>query len=205
MSSFLINWVQKRPNGDFFTNKKKCVKLTVQPNEETTGNVENTEKENEKKTIKNKSLGCLVCKCITNLGLSFDQNLRLSKPWQDFSIISSEVVIINLKKKQIEKSFESSHKSNMLTTEKSLNLKEHSLTYQMKHCTSYSIGNKKKLFAKISYQLKKIISILIDESTTFSKLTTLVVVIRTFFEDYPGDPYTFNLDFIELPNTQLKQ
>lgn len=55
-SSFLLIWVQKRPNdddaGDFFTNKKKCVKNVHQnnhPNEEPTENVENTETEIENK------------------------------------------------------------------------------------------------------------------------------------------------------------
>lgn len=33
---------------------------------------------------------------------------------------------------------------------------------------------------------------------TLSKLT-LVVVLRTFFEEYSGNSYTFNFDLIELP------
>jgi len=48
---------------------------------------------------------------------------------------------------------------------------------------------------------KKKISILVDESTTLSRKTTLVVVLRTFFETFPGEPYTFNLDLIELCST----
>ncbi|KAE9535982.1 hypothetical protein AGLY_007883 [Aphis glycines] len=62
----------------------------------------------------------------------------------------------------------------------------------------------KKTICQNIISTKKKISILIDESTMFSKLTTLVVVKRTFFEDYPGDPYTFNLYLIELPNTSAE-
>ena len=45
------------------------------------------------------------------------------------------------------------------------------------------------------------ISVLIDESTTLSRKSTLVIVIRTYFEDYPSGAYVFNLDLIELTNT----
>lgn len=44
-------------------------------------------------------------------------------------------------------------------------------------------------------------SVLIDESTSRSKKTTLVIVIRTFSEEYPGNAYVFNLDLIELEST----
>jgi len=52
---------------------------------------------------------------------------------------------------------------------------------------------------------KKKISILVDESTTLIRKTTLVVVLRTFFETFPGEPYTFNLDLIELCSTSANQ
>lgn len=52
---------------------------------------------------------------------------------------------------------------------------------------------------------KKKISILVDESTTLSRKTTLVVVLRTFFETFPGEPCTFNLDLIELCSTSAEQ
>lgn len=62
----------------------------------------------------------------------------------------------------------------------------------------------KKIICQNIILTKTKISILIDESTTLSKLTTLVVVVRAFIEDFPGEPYTFNLDLIELPNTSAE-
>lgn len=56
----------------------------------------------------------------------------------------------------------------------------------------------KKIICQNIILTKTKISILIDESTTLSKLTTLVVVVRAFIENFPGEPYTFNLDLIEL-------
>lgn len=53
--------------------------------------------------------------------------------------------------------------------------------------------------------LKKMkLSVLVDESTTLSRKTTLVVVLRTYFETFPGEPYTFNLDLIELSSTSAE-
>jgi len=46
---------------------------------------------------------------------------------------------------------------------------------------------------------------LVDESTTLSRKTTLVVVSRKFFETFPGEPFTFNLDLIELCSTSAEQ
>lgn len=51
---------------------------------------------------------------------------------------------------------------------------------------------------------KRKISVLIDESTTLSKKTTLVVVIRSNFEDSSSNlerTYVFNLDLIELTDS----
>lgn len=62
----------------------------------------------------------------------------------------------------------------------------------------------KKNICKNIILTKTKISILIDESTNLSKLTILVVVVRTFIEDFPGEPYTFNLDLIELLNTSAE-
>lgn len=56
----------------------------------------------------------------------------------------------------------------------------------------------KKMICQNIILTKTKISILIDESTTLSKLSTLVVVVRAFIEDFPGKPYTFNLDLIPL-------
>jgi hypothetical protein len=50
----------------------------------------------------------------------------------------------------------------------------------------------KKNICKDIISTKKKISVLIDESTTLSKRTVLIVVLRVFFEDIPGDAYTFN-------------
>jgi len=46
---------------------------------------------------------------------------------------------------------------------------------------------------------------LVDESTTLRRKTTLVVVLRTFFETFPGEPYTFNLELNELCSTSAEQ
>ena len=59
----------------------------------------------------------------------------------------------------------------------------------------------KKTICKKIISLKNKISRLIDESTTLSKKTMLVVVIRTFFGNFPGEAYVFNLDLIELSST----
>lgn len=65
----------------------------------------------------------------------------------------------------------------------------------------------KSTICKNIIENKKKISILIDESTTLSKKSTLVVVIRTYFEDASSDlldTYVFNLDLIELTNTNAE-
>src|SRR6218665_1895938 len=59
----------------------------------------------------------------------------------------------------------------------------------------------KKAICREIISSKKKISVLIDESTTLSKKTTLVVAIRTFFANFPGEAYVFNLDLIELSST----
>lgn len=66
------------------------------------------------------------------------------------------------------------------------------------------VSEMKKMICQNIILTKTKISILIDESTTLSKLSTLVVVVRAFIEDFPGEPYTFNLDLIELPNTSAE-
>lgn len=63
----------------------------------------------------------------------------------------------------------------------------------------------KKIICKDIILDKKKLSILVDESTTFSRKTTLVVVLRTFLETFPGEPYTFNVDLIELCSTSAEQ
>lgn len=70
----------------------------------------------------------------------------------------------------------------------------------LRNCHTYCIRNEKKNCGEIKSTRKKI-SVLIDESTTLSKSSTLVVVLRTFFADFPGDAYVFNLDLSELPDT----
>jgi hypothetical protein len=62
----------------------------------------------------------------------------------------------------------------------------------------------KKNICKDIISTKKKISVLIDESTTLSKRTVLIVVLRIFFEDIPGDAYTFNLDLIELSDASAE-
>lgn len=62
----------------------------------------------------------------------------------------------------------------------------------------------KKIICQHIILIKVKIFILIDELTTFSKLTTLVVVVRAFIEEFPGELYTFNLDLVELPNISVQ-
>jgi len=62
----------------------------------------------------------------------------------------------------------------------------------------------KKIICQSVILTKMIISILIYKATTLSKLTTLVIVVRAFIKDFPGEPYTFNLDLIKLPNTSVE-
>lgn len=76
------------------------------PNCWTKGQCENFKTINEWLVFKNKALGCLICKNITNLGLFVvDKTLRFSKPWQDCSIISNgkskETQMSSLRKKKI--------------------------------------------------------------------------------------------------------
>lgn len=168
MSSSLLNWVNKRSKSndecDNLSNKKLCVESEhILSNKESNKNIElhetsdlpecwnkgqyeNFKTVNEWLVVKNKALGCLICKNITNLGLSVvDKTLRFSKPWQDCSIISNgnskETQMSSLRKKifehkksdahlravelhkqskekQIEKSFENALKSKFSTTEK---------------------------------------------------------------------------------------
>jgi len=66
------------------------------------------------------------------------------------------------------------------------------------------VSEMKKIICQNIILTKTKISILIDESINLSKLTILVVVVRTFIEDFPGEPYTFNLDLIELLNTSAE-
>jgi len=203
----------------------------------------------------------LICKNITNLGLSVvDKTLRFSKPWQDCSIISNgkskESQMSSLRKKifehkksdahlravelhkqskekQIEKSFENALKSNFSTTEKVFRtvykivktqrpfvdlpneidlqvlngINMGNILHSDKTCADIALhiaSEIKKIICQNIILTKTKISILIDESTTLSKLTTLVVVVRAFIEDFPGEPYTFNLDLIELPNTSAE-
>jgi len=110
------------------------------------GQYENFKTVNDRLVVKNKALGFLICKNITNLGLSVvDKTLRFSKPWQDCSIISngkskeSQMSSLRIKifehktsdahlravelhkqskEKQIEKSIENALKSKFSTTEK---------------------------------------------------------------------------------------
>jgi len=136
------------------------------------------------------------------------------------------------KEKQIEKSFENALKSKFSTTEKVFRTVYKIVKTQrpfvdlpneidLQVLNGINMGNilhSDKTYADIALhiasEMKKIIcqniiltktkiSILIDESTTLSKLTTLVVVCA-FIEDFPGEPYTFNLDLIELPNTSAE-
>lgn len=72
------------------------------------------------------------------------------------------------------------------------------------HCDPSGNGNENNYLYDIILDKKKIISILVDESTTLSRKTTLAIVLRTFFETFPGEPYTFNLDLIELCSTSAE-
>lgn len=168
MSSSLLNWVNKRSKSNDecnnSSNKKLCVESEhILSNKESNKNMElqetsdlpecwnkgqyeNFKTVNEWLVVKNKALGCLICKNITNLGLSVvDKTLRFSKPWQDCSIISNgnskETQMSSLRKKifehkksdahlravelhkqskekQIEISFENALKSKFFSTEK---------------------------------------------------------------------------------------
>lgn len=136
------------------------------------------------------------------------------------------------KEKQIEKSFENALKSKFSTTEKVFRtvykivktqrpfvdlpneidlqvlngINMGNILHSDKTCADialYIASEMKKIICQNIILTKTKISILIDESTTLSKLTTLVVVCA-FIEDFPGEPYTFNLDLIELPNTSAE-
>jgi hypothetical protein len=210
--------------------------------------------------IKNKSLGCRVCKEIKTLGAYADKNLRLSTVWQDclvqpncttkesqqsslrkkiFEHKKSEAhnkaleISTQLKKKEIDCQVENMHEKHFSTTEKVFRTVykivknqrpfvdlPHEVDLQVlngislgkilhsdKTCAaiaSHIATEMKKNICKDIISTKKKISVLIDESTTLSKRTVLIVVLRVFFEDIPGDPYTFNLDLIELSDASAE-
>lgn len=56
------------------------------------------------------------------------------------------------------------------------------------------ISEMKNIIGQNIISTKTKIFILIDELTTLSKLTTLLVVVCEFIEDFLGEPYTFNLE-----------
>jgi len=128
MSSSLLNLINKRSKSNEChnsSNKKLSVESEqILSNKESNENMElhetsdlpecwnkgqyeNFKTVNEWLVVKNEALGCLICKTITNLGLSVvDKTLRFSKPWQDCSIISDgkskETQMSSLRKKIFE-------------------------------------------------------------------------------------------------------
>lgn len=132
-------------------------------------------------------------------------------------------------KKSIDNAVASMHKQQFLTTEKVFRTVYRIVKYQRpfvdfpvdidlqklnglslgnilhsdKTCCSIAVHISSEMKKKICYEIissQKKISVLIDESTALSRSSALVVVLRTFFADFPGDAYVFNLDLIELSN-----
>lgn len=106
MSSFLLNWVNKRPN-DSLETENPNKKVALEHPETVVENVESSDCDVHIPTcwnksqydgfklsynwliVQNKKLGCSVCKQITQLGIFGEKNLRISKPWQECSIESN--------------------------------------------------------------------------------------------------------------------
>lgn len=103
MSSFLLNWVNKRPNDcpeREKPNKKVASEVAIENVESSDcdENIPTCWNKNQYSGFKlsynwliteNKKLGSVVCKKITQLGLFGEKNLRISKPWQECSIESN--------------------------------------------------------------------------------------------------------------------
>lgn len=102
MSSFLLNWVNKRPSNSTAI-EKPAKKIAVESNEDfknesldsdipTCWNkiqCDNFKTTNNWLIVENKKLGCEICKKIKHLGISAEKNLRISKAWQECSIESN--------------------------------------------------------------------------------------------------------------------
>lgn len=107
MSTFLLNWVNKRPSDCAETENRKK-KLALESAETVVENVESPTERTEHIPIcwnksqydnfklsydwllvENQKLGCAVCKKIMHLGLFGEKNLRISKPWQECSVVSN--------------------------------------------------------------------------------------------------------------------
>lgn len=208
--------------------------------------------------IQNDALGCWVCKKIQDLGIVPDKNLRLSKVWQECSVVpngkSVESQQSSLRKKIYEHKHSNAHKrateileelekketdsadvedtpeNQYLTTEivfRSVykNIKYHrpftdlsvdielqklnGISFRNFFCSEeiyYKIANhiSSEMKSKICNEIissKKKISVILDESSAISKSPCLVVVLKTFLSDFPGDAEVFNLDLIQLSDT----
>jgi hypothetical protein len=105
--------------------------------------------------IKNKSLGCRVCKEIKTLGAYADKNLRLSKVWQDCVVqpncTTKESQQSSLRKKIFEhKKSEAHNKALEISTQ----LKKKKLIFKSKICMKNIFQQPKKYFERFTKSSK---------------------------------------------------